>query len=148
MQEDLRAILGGQFAQLEAKELIKRAYNPRLSEKQNLARVQLLLAQIKNVTNLRQSLFDYFAENNTTQGFDFKKLDPNKLLLTDEDTRKLDAGMSVDDVLAGKPLPKAGDKKEPAAGGAPAGGAALTVEQKAAAEIERRKRERQAKQGG
>lgn len=153
VQEDLRAILGGQFAQLEAKELIKRAYNPRLSEKQNLARVQLLLAQIKNVTNLRQSLFDYFAENNTTQGFDFKKLDPNKLLLTDEDTRKLDAGMSVDEVLAGKPLPKKGEKKEPAAGGAPAGGApaggaALTVEQKAAAEIERRKRERQAKQGG
>lgn len=153
VQEDLRAILGGQFAQLESKELIKRAYNPRLSEKQNLARVQLLLAQIKNVTNLRQSLFDYFAENNTTQGFDFKKLDPNKLLLTDEDTRKLDAGMSVDEVLAGKPLPKKGEKKEPAAGGAPAGGApaggaALTVEQKAAAEIERRKRERQAKQGG
>lgn len=145
VQEDLRAILGGQFAQLEAKELIKRAYNPRLSEKQNLARVQLLLAQIKNVTNLRQSLFDYFAENDTTKGFDFKKLDPNKLLLTEEDTRKLDAGMSVDDVLAGKPLPKAGDKKEPAAGGAPAGGAALTPAQKAAAELERR---RKANQGG
>lgn len=150
VQEDLRAILGGQFAQLEAKELIKRAYNPRLSEKQNLARVQLLLAQIKNVTNLRQNLFDYFAENNTTQGFDFKKLDPNKLLLTDEDARKLDAGMSVDDVLAGKPLPKQGGEQKPAAGvapagGAPAGGAALTPAQKAAAELERR---RKANQGG
>ena len=150
VQEDLRAILGGQFAQLEAKELIKRAYNPRLSEKQNLARVQLLLAQIKNVTNLRQNLFDYFAENNTTQGFDFKKLDPNKLLLTDEDARKLDAGMSVDDVLAGKPLPKQGGEQKPAAGATPAGGAlaggaALTPAQKAAAELERR---RKANQGG
>jgi|688.fasta_scaffold27176_4 hypothetical protein len=111
VQEDLRSILGGQFAQLEAKELIKRAYNPRLSEKQNLARVQLLLAQIKNVTNLRQNLFDYFADNETTRGFDFAKLDPNKLLLTDEDTKKLDAGMSVQDVLAGKPLPKQGESK-------------------------------------
>jgi hypothetical protein len=111
VQEDLRSILGGQFAQLEAKELIKRAYNPRLTEKQNLARVQLLLAQIKNVTNLRQNLFDYFAKNKTTDGFDFAKLDPNKLLLTDEDTKKLDAGMSVQDVLAGKPLPKQGESK-------------------------------------
>ena len=111
VQEDLRSILGGQFAQLEAKELIKRAYNPRLSEKQNLARVQLLLAQIKNVTNLRQNLFDYFAKNETTKDFDFAKLDPNKLLLTDEDTKKLDAGMSVQDVLAGKSLPKQGESK-------------------------------------
>jgi hypothetical protein len=115
VQEDLRSILGGQFAQLEAKELIKRAYNPRLNEKQNLARVQLLLAQIKNVTNLRQNLFDYFAKNKTTDGFDFAKLDPNKLLLTDEDTKKLDAGMSVQDILAGKPLPKQEESKPAAA---------------------------------
>ena len=114
VQEDLRAILGGQFAQLEAKELIKRAYNPRLDEKQNLARVQLLLAQIKNVINLRQNLFDYFEKNETTQGFKFE-MDPNKLLLTDEDTKKLDAGMSVEDVLAGKPLPKKGEPKPAAA---------------------------------
>jgi hypothetical protein len=119
VQEDLRAILGGQFAQLEAKELIKRAYNPRLDEKQNLARVQLLLAQIKNVINLRQNLFDYFEKNETTQGFKFE-MDPNKLLLTDEDTKKLDAGMSVEDVLAGKPLPKKGESK-PAGEAKPAG---------------------------
>ena len=119
VQEDLRAILGGQFAQLEAKELIKRAYNPRLDEKQNLARVQLLLAQIKNVINLRQNLFDYFEKNKTTKDFKFE-MDPNKLLLTDEDTKKLDAGMSVEDVLAGKPLPKKGEPK-PAGEAKPAG---------------------------
>jgi C-terminal processing protease CtpA/Prc len=73
------------------------------------------LAQIKNVTNLRQNLFDYFAKNKTTDGFDFAKLDPNKLLLTDEDTKKLDAGMSVQDILAGKPLPKQEESKPAAA---------------------------------
>lgn len=148
VQEDLRAILGGQFAQLEAKELIKRAYNPRLSEKQNLARVQLLLAQIQNVTRLRQNLFEYLDKKGTTQGFDFEKLDPNKLLLTDEDTKKLDAGMSVDDVLAGKSLrkPKEGGKPAaPAAGAPPAGGVALTDIQKAAqAELDRRNAEKAA----
>jgi len=109
VQEDLRSILGGQFAQLEAKELIRRAYNPRLKPEQNLPRVKLLLAQIKNISKLRNELFSYFDKNGTMEGY--KLFDPNEFLLTDEDTEKLDAGMSVEEVLAGKPLPKGGESK-------------------------------------
>jgi hypothetical protein len=94
-------------------------------------------------------LFDYFADNETTRGFDFAKLDPNKLLLTDEDTKKLDAGMSVQDVLAGKPLPKQGESK-PAVEAKPAGSGgkpAVDPAEEARKELARRKAAQQGKGG-
>jgi hypothetical protein len=46
-QQELRAILGGQFARAEGEQLIKRQYNPGQSEAENLRRLKLLRTQIE-----------------------------------------------------------------------------------------------------
>jgi hypothetical protein len=46
-QKELRAILGGQFAQKEGEALIKRAFNPSQSEAENLKRVRSLIRQVQ-----------------------------------------------------------------------------------------------------
>lgn len=64
VQKNLRAILGGQFAQKEGEQLVKRAYNPKLKPEQNAARLRSLLLTLDAAAQSKQAQTDYFLNNN------------------------------------------------------------------------------------
>jgi hypothetical protein len=64
VQKNLRAILGGQFAQKEGELLVKRAYNPKLNPQQNAARLRSLLLTLDAAAKGKQEQTDYFFNNN------------------------------------------------------------------------------------
>ena len=69
VQQSLREILGGQFAQQEGKELIKRSFNPRLDERSNAQRLSRLIAQLKAAAEARESQAKYYEENGSLAGW-------------------------------------------------------------------------------
>ena len=64
VQKNLRAILGGQFAQKEGEQLVQRAYNPLLPEAQNAARLRALFLSLQTAAQNKQAMEDYFYKNN------------------------------------------------------------------------------------
>ena len=64
VQKNLRAILGGQFAQKEGEQLVRRAYNPKLKPEQNAARLRSLLLTLDAAAQSKQAQTDYFLNNN------------------------------------------------------------------------------------
>lgn len=68
-QRSMRAILGGQFAEKEGENVIKRAYNQNLSEPENAIRVGRLFEQLKQAYEAKQSATRYFEQNGTLQGW-------------------------------------------------------------------------------
>jgi hypothetical protein len=117
VQTDLRAILGGQFAQKEGEALIKRAYNPRLDEAKNARRLKLLTLQMQMVNDEKNRAMTYFGENKgSMKGYNFRPFTANDFL-TSEQLERLDAGETPEQVLGiAKPAAK------PAGEGKPAGG--------------------------
>ena len=65
---NLKEILGGQFAQKEGENLLARAYNPLLDEKQNLRRVKAVLNMMKAAAMQKEQKVRYFEENGTLAG--------------------------------------------------------------------------------
>lgn len=68
-QKNLRAILGGQFAQKEGEQLIARAFNPKLEEKVNARRGKLLLESLLSAANAKEDAVNYFKEHGTLSGW-------------------------------------------------------------------------------
>jgi hypothetical protein len=85
VQQNLRQVLGGQFAQQEGAQLIKRAYNPLASEAENIAKLRALQESIMAAAKAKKAQADYFRKNNTLAGYegpaaiwvepDFNKID-------------------------------------------------------------------------
>lgn len=71
-QRNLRAVLGGQFAQKEGEQLIRRAFNPKLSEQENATRLNRLLTQIEAAAAAKNDAAKYFRENGTLTGWQGK----------------------------------------------------------------------------
>lgn len=69
VQQNLRAVLGGQFAQQEGKELVSRAYNPSQPREENVKRLKNLLTQIKGAAAAKQQAIQYFEKNGSLRGF-------------------------------------------------------------------------------
>jgi hypothetical protein len=115
VQTDLRAILGGQFAQKEGEALIKRAYNPRLSEEKNARRLKLLSLQMQMVSDEKNRAMTYFGEKGTIKGYTFRPFTANDFL-TEDQLERLDRGESPEQILGlSKP------ETRPASGGKPSG---------------------------
>ncbi len=72
VQRNLRQVLGAQFTEGEGNRLIARAYNPRLSEKQNIERLGRLKTQMAQAIALQQAADEYFDTNGTLKGFQGK----------------------------------------------------------------------------
>lgn len=72
VQRNLRAVLGGQFAQKEGEQLIRRAFNPKLSETENTARLNRLMGQIEAAAAAKSAAASYFRENGTLSGWEGK----------------------------------------------------------------------------
>jgi hypothetical protein len=69
VQRNLKAVLGAQFAQNEGAELIKRAFNPKLSPEINRKRLQRLFTQMRLAGEQRKAMVEYFNTNGTLQGY-------------------------------------------------------------------------------
>lgn len=69
VQQSLKAILGGQFAEKEAKQMIDRAYNPEMSEAENADRLKRLFSSMRGAAEMKQKAAQYFEENGTLKGF-------------------------------------------------------------------------------
>ena len=70
VQRNLREILGAQFTQNEAAQLIDRAYNQRLSPEMNLRRLNALLDQMSQAATATQQMYDHFKTNGTLFGYE------------------------------------------------------------------------------
>ena len=68
-QRNLRAVLGGQFAQREGEMLIARAYDPNLSEAENTERLTRLSRSIKRAYDQKMRAAKYYETNGTLDGF-------------------------------------------------------------------------------
>lgn len=70
-QSNLRLVLGGQFAQKEGEQLIKREYNPLLPEEKNLERLKRLRDQVASKLAAKREAADYFERNSgSLEGFE------------------------------------------------------------------------------
>ena len=70
VQRNLKLILGGQFSEKEGKQLIDRAYNPGLPEKENIARLKRLIMQMQVGIEARNAKNAYFSKNGTLKGYE------------------------------------------------------------------------------
>ena len=74
VQQNLRLVLGAQFTEREGSRLIERAYNPRLSQKENIVRLERLKKQILDSYNQKKNMIDYFNEKGTFKGYEGKAI--------------------------------------------------------------------------
>lgn len=64
IQQSLKEILGGNFAEKEGEALIRRGYNAALSPEENLERLLDLKSQVQQLIETEQDSVDYFEKNN------------------------------------------------------------------------------------
>tara|TARA_R110000737_G_scaffold332488_1_gene349439 strand:+ start:225 stop:1721 length:1497 start_codon:yes stop_codon:yes gene_type:complete len=76
VQRNLRVILGAQFTQEEGKRLIARAYNPYLSEKQNLVRLRRLADSMKGQLDAKRAAIAHWEKTGSLK--DFKALEAGR----------------------------------------------------------------------
>lgn len=69
VQQNLRLVLGAQFTEREGARLIERAYNPRLSHAENIARLERLKKQILDSYNQKKDMLDYYNKEGTFKGY-------------------------------------------------------------------------------
>jgi len=68
VQRNLRAVLGGQFAEREGVQLIKRAYNITLDEAYNFERLDALIGAVQEVYDSRNDTFEYWTKMQQAPG--------------------------------------------------------------------------------
>lgn len=125
IQRNLREVLGPQFTEKEGDRLIARAYDPRLDDDKNIARLERLYGAMMEGLEARKEAAEYFEENETMKGYkgakrvtirdlekaleepedqgsgmDFSAMSPQDLLAVDAtklNTKELDALMKAMD---------------------------------------------------
>ena len=66
IQQSLKQILGAQFAQREAEQLIASSYNIALPQEENIERLEILRDAILDAAKLKEKKFKYWRENDGT----------------------------------------------------------------------------------
>jgi len=98
-QLSLKAILGGQFSEREGELLIQRAYNPLLSEAENIERLTQLINRIEKAENYKKAAVDYWEENKTMSGFKAPKYGQEDFRSDIESYYRQDMKLLSDDAL-------------------------------------------------
>src|SRR5210317_266339 len=98
-QLSLKAILGGQFSEREGELLIQRAYNPLLSEAENIERLTQLINRIEKAENYKNDAARYYQENNTLAEFKLKKYGAEEFRSDLESFYEQDMNILDDDAL-------------------------------------------------
>ena len=98
-QLSLKAILGGQFSEREGELLIQRAYNPLLSEAENVERLTQLINRIEKAEDSKTALVRYYEENNTISGFKGDRYAEEEFRSDIESFYRQDMKLLTDDAL-------------------------------------------------
>jgi len=72
VQRNLKAVLGGQFTEREGEKLVKRAYNPNLSQSENAKRLRILIEQMVLASEMQDARTAWImddANNGSFRGF-------------------------------------------------------------------------------
>jgi hypothetical protein len=69
IQTNLRKVLGAQYTQQEGENLLRRTYDPRLSEEVNARRVGRVITQLKTMAKAKEAAARYYEANRTLRGF-------------------------------------------------------------------------------
>ena len=69
VQSNLKAVLGAQFTEREAQQLLARTFNPKLLPEENIRRIQNLQKSIELAFQQKLKAVQYFEENGTISGF-------------------------------------------------------------------------------
>lgn len=69
IQASLRQTLGAQFTEKEGKRFLERAYNPRLDEKTNAARLRQVGKELFDIQNNKEAALEYMKKKGTLDGF-------------------------------------------------------------------------------
>ena len=98
VQRNLRVILGAQFTEGEGKRLIARAYNPYLSEKQNLVRLRRLADTMKGQLDAKRAAIDHWESNGSLR--DFKALEAGGTVSSSRVETQGEAADVVDNIIS------------------------------------------------
>ena len=83
VQQGLRQVLGAQYTEKEGVNLLRRTFDPTLSEEVNLKRVKNTIRQLQGAAQAKDEAVKYFQQNGTLKGFKGKlitsgdEIDPN-----------------------------------------------------------------------
>jgi hypothetical protein len=69
IQGSLKATLGGQFTEKEAEQMFARAFNPRLSDDENIRRAKSVMFELDGIADNKSAASKYLKENGTLSGF-------------------------------------------------------------------------------
>jgi len=69
IQASLRQVLGAQFTEKEAQAIFNRAFNPRLSDEENIRRATQELNSLRSMAEEKDRAMRHFASHGTTKGF-------------------------------------------------------------------------------
>ncbi len=104
VQQSLKEILGGQFSEKEGQQLIKRSYDPALSDTQNQKKLAGLTKRLEMMAKAKQDAIDHAVEFGTLKGFkgsSAESLDE----WTKEQADKLKKDFKIKDTKASKKNP-------------------------------------------
>lgn len=68
-QKSLKEILGGQFAQKEGEEFLKRSFDPRLGVEENLRRIKILMGSVQSIADAKSAANTHFRKYGTLAQF-------------------------------------------------------------------------------
>lgn len=68
IQGTLKQVLGGQFTEKEGQAIFNRAYNPRLSNEENIRRATAELESLKAMASAKEQSGQYFSQKGTLKG--------------------------------------------------------------------------------
>lgn len=102
VQQTLRQTLGAQFARIEGEMMMERAFDPRMDEKENLRRVNLLIDETLRYAAVKSSAAEYMRTHGTMYGYKGENLDA----AADAMANRLNLAFAEDD-KAEKPAPGA-----------------------------------------
>lgn len=104
VQSSLRQTLGAQFTEKEGQMVIKRAYNPALSEAENIKRIDAVKKEIEGIAAAKAAAAAYFEENGTLAGYKGPRVEDlkNKLLNEPKGAPVSDARQKLLEQLRGK----------------------------------------------
>ena len=91
--------MGGQFSEREGELLIQRAYNPLLSEAENVERLTQLINRIEKEEDSKTALVRYYEENNTISGFKGDRYAEEEFRSDIESFYRQDMKLLTDDAL-------------------------------------------------
>jgi len=78
--QSLREKLGAQFTEKEGDRLVAAAYDQRLSEEENIKRLERLLKITQDAAIAKQNMVNYYGENGTLAGYESTPLTFNSLM--------------------------------------------------------------------